>query len=131
MARAGNAAAAVSLHALDAELGARRRALLADLVRAGTAGERSSAHARRSSQRAAQRAGAPRSDAELRARVQGALDRLVSYPRALHVSVEDGVVRLAGWLLAQEREGVLAQVERLPGVISLIDVTTSYRGPAP
>ena len=50
----------------------------------------------------------------------------MSHPRALHVSVDEGVVRLSGGVLAAEREGMLAQVQRLPGVRRLVDAMTSH-----
>lgn len=121
---ASAAAGALAMYYLDPELGARRRALLAELVGSGLPGERRAPRSRaRSLHRVAQRRDDPRSDAELRDRVQAALDRMVSYPRALHVAVDNGVVRLSGLLLAQERESVVAQVERLPGVLKLVDAT--------
>lgn len=127
------AAGALAMYYLDPDLGARRRALLAELVGGGLPGERRAPRARaRSLHRAAQRHADPRSDAELRDRIQAALDRMVSHPRALHVAVEHGVVRLSGSLLAQEREGVLAQVQRLPGVLKLVDATQELaRAPQP
>jgi hypothetical protein len=125
------AAGALAMYYLDPELGARRRALLADLVRGGLPGE-----ARIGRGRGARRAlrsshADPRSDAELRDRVRSALGRMVSHPGALHVSVEDGVVHLSGRVLALEREGLLAQVARLPGVKKLVDTTTAHHAPAP
>ena len=131
MATLGAAAAgALAMYYLDPELGARRRAVLADRVRGGVPGERRAPRARaRSLHRAQQRLADPRSDAELRDRVQGALDRMVSHPRALYVAVHEGVVRLSGRLLAQERAGVIEQVQRLPGVAKLVDATTAYANP--
>lgn len=125
------AAGALAMYYLDPELGARRRALLADLVRGGLPGE-----ARIGRGRGARRAlrtshADPRSDAELRDRVRSALDRMVSHPGALHVSVEDGVVHLSGRLLALEREGLLAQVQHMPGVKKLVDTTVAHQVAAP
>lgn len=120
------AAGALAMYYLDPELGARRRALLADLVRNGLPGERRPR--RRRAYLQATHAD-PRSDAELRDRVQEALDRLVSHPRALHVSVDNGVVRLSGRVLAQERDGLLAQVHRMPGVQKLVNAMTAHQNP--
>src|SRR5205085_7274061 len=119
MASLGAAAAgALAMYYLDPELGARRRALLADLVRGGLPGERRTHGRGRITRRLPMHVSPadPRSDAVLRDRVQMALDRMVSHPRALHVAVEEGVVRLSGRLLASEHDGVLEQVQRMPGV---------------
>lgn len=123
------AAGALAMYYLDPDLGARRRALLADLVRGGLPGE--SRRGGRLGRRVSPPQGAadPRSDAELRDRIQGALDRMVSHPRALHVAVEEGVVRLSGRLLASERDGVAAQVQRMPGVRKLVNATTAHDDP--
>jgi hypothetical protein len=133
MANLGAAAAgALAMYYLDPELGARRRALLADLVRGGLPGERSGYGRGRMARRAAAARMAqmdPRSDAELRDHIQSALDRMVSHPRALHVSVENGVVRLGGRVLASERDGVLTQVQRMPGVHKLVNAMTAHDNP--
>lgn len=124
------AAGALAMYYLDPELGARRRALLADLVRSGLPGERAALRVRRGRRAwVGATGGDPQSDAELRDRVRDALDRLVSHPGALHVGVEDGVVRLSGRLLAQERDGVLAQVQRMPGVQKLVNAMTAHERP--
>ncbi|MBC5781834.1 BON domain-containing protein [Ramlibacter sp. USB13] len=125
------AAGALAMYYLDPDLGARRRALLADLVRGGLPGEARRVGRGRLARRAPLQvpAGDPRSDAELRDRIQQALDRMVSHPRALHVAVEEGVVRLSGRVLASEREGVAAQVQRMPGVRKLVNATTAHDDP--
>ena len=133
MATLGAAAAgALAMYYLDPDLGARRRALLADLVRGGLPGDGRAGgargrHARRAYGR--QTHADPRSDAELRDRIRDALDRMVSHPRALHVSVDNGVVRLGGRLLAKEREGVLEQVQRMAGVQKLVNAMTAHDDP--
>lgn len=122
------AAGALAMYYLDPELGARRRALLADLVRGGLPGERrGAAHARRARLRAGH--ADPCSDAELRDRIRDALDRMVSHPRALNVEVDQGVVRLSGRVLVKEREGVLHQVQRMPGVQRLVNATSAHDDP--
>lgn len=123
------AAGALAMYYLDPDLGARRRALLADLVRDGLPGERRAGHRARLARRATPITTDPQSDAELRDRIQSALDRMVSHPRALAVSVDEGVVRLTGRLLAQERAGVVAQVQRLPGVREVVDAMTALDSP--
>jgi hypothetical protein len=126
------AAGALAMYYLDPELGARRRALLADLVRSGLAGEAAGQRGRgRFPRRAYHRVtqADPRSDAELRDRIQARLGRLVSFPGALEVRVDSGVVRLAGRVLAKEREGLLAQVQEMPGVQKLVNATTAHDRP--
>lgn len=127
----GAATGALAMYYLDPELGARRRALLADLLRGGLPGERHLGRGRaaRHALRAAH--ADPRSDAELRDRVRAALDRLVSHPGALDVSVHEGVVRLSGRVLALERDGLLAQVQRMPGVQRLVDAMKTHQVAAP
>ena len=132
MATLGAAAAgALAMYYLDPELGARRRALLADLVRRGLPGERRAAGRGRYHQRAYLRStqSGPRSDAELRSRIRDALDRMVSHPGALHVTVENGAVRLSGHVLAKEREGVLEQIQRMPGVQKLVNAMSAHDTP--
>src|SRR5205085_10885504 len=82
------AAGALAMYYLDPELGARRRALLAELVRAGLPGEprRRVRPLRRANLRAVPTD--PRRDAELRDRIQAALDRMVSHPQAPLVNVD-------------------------------------------
>ena len=133
MATLGAAAAgALAMYYLDPELGARRRALLADLVRGGLPGDGRTAAGRGRDQRRAYLRSAqsdPRSDAELRYRIRDALDRMVSHPGALHVTVDNGVVRLSGHVLAKEREGVLEQVQRMPGVKTLVNAMSAHDTP--
>jgi len=113
-------------HELDPQLGARRRAVLAELVRKGLPGERRPADrpARRPHLRAAP--ADPRSDAELRDRIQHRLGRMVSHPGALRVDVDNGIVRLSGRVLAKEREGLLAQVQQMAGVQQLVNAMTAH-----
>lgn len=121
------AAGALAMYYLDPELGARRRALLASLVRDGFPDDRRAGRGRFAHRAPLVRLhGDPRSDAELRERVRAALDHMVSHPRALHVGVENGVVRLSGRVLAAEHEGVLEQVQRIPGVRRLVDAVTAH-----
>jgi hypothetical protein len=44
------------------------------------------------------------------------LGHLVSHPGAIEVSVNEGIVRVSGQVLAQELDGLLTQLTRLPGV---------------
>jgi hypothetical protein len=123
-------AGALAMYYLDPELGERRRALLAELVKSGLPGgqrSRRSASVRRSYHRLTQ--ADPRSDAELRARVQELLGRAASFPGAIQVDVEDGSVRLSGRVLAQERDALLQQVLQTPGLQKLVNAMTSHDSP--
>jgi hypothetical protein len=112
------------------ELGARRRALLADLVREGLPGERRMARGpvrRRSHDGAV--FDAPRNDAELRERIERRVGRMVSHPRAIGIDVHDGVVRLSGRVLTQERDGLLRHVQDMAGVRSLVNAMSAHEDP--
>ena len=125
------AAGALAMYYLDPDMGARRRALLAELVRPRTGGERRAAGRARYARRAYFRpaVGDPDSDAALRDQVQSRLGRLVSYPGAIQVSVDNGVVRLTGRVLAAERDGLLAQVQDMPGVQKLVNAMSAHADP--
>ena len=122
-------AGALAMYYLDPDLGERRRALLAELVKGGLPGERRgrTRTVRRSYHRFTQ--ADPRSDAELRASVQELLGRTASFPGAIHVHVEDGTVRLSGRVLAQERDALLHQVLQTPGLQKLVNAMTSHDSP--
>jgi hypothetical protein len=126
------AAGALAMYYLDPELGARRRALLAQLVRSGLPESNRRPQGRgRAVQRAYLRPAVadPQTDAELRERIQERLGRMLSHPGAIGVSVEDGVVRLSGHVLAKERDGLLEQVQQMPGVQKLVNAMTSHDFP--
>ena len=125
------AAGALAMYYLDPELGARRRALLTELVRSGLPGERRNAGRTRMGGRAYLRMtqADPQSDADLRDRIQTRLGRLVSHPGGISVSVNNGVVRLSGRVLAKERDGLLDQVQRMPGVQQLVNAMAAVDDP--
>ena len=122
------AAGALAMYYLDPELGERRRALLAELVRNGLPGERRQPQRTRLPRRAYLRPtyADPRTDAELRDAIQARLGRMVSHPGAIDVSVDNGVVRLSGRILAKERDGLLAQVQQMTGVQKLVNAMTAH-----
>lgn len=123
-------AGALAMYYLDPELGERRRALLAELVRSGLpGGDRHSRGriARRSYHRVTQ--ADPRTDAELRARVQDLLGRAASFPGAIQVDVDSGTVRLSGRVLSKERDALLHQVLQTPGLQKLVNAMTSHDSP--
>lgn len=122
------AAGALAMYYLDPELGARRRHLLAELVRSGLPGERRQVRQRMRAYHRITQAD-PQSDADLRDQIQTRLGRLVSYPGAIDVSVSNGVVRLSGRVLSKEREGLLEQVQQMPGVQKLVNAMASLDDP--
>jgi hypothetical protein len=122
------AAGALAMYYLDPELGAQRRRLLAELVRSGFPGERRQARQRMRAYHRVTQAD-PQSDADLRDQIQTRLGRLVSHPGAIDVSVSNGVVRLSGRVLAKERDGMLEQVQQMPGVQKLVNAMASLDDP--
>jgi len=63
-----------------------------------------------------QREPRPVSDDILLERVRARLGELVARPDAVQVAVEDGVVRLSGEVLPQERDALLLALIGIPGV---------------
>lgn len=125
------AAGALAMYYLDPELGERRRALLAELVRSGLPEQRRAQRRDRLSRRTYHRLtqADPQSDAALRDRIQTRLGRLVSHPGAIDVNVDNGVVRLSGRVLALERDGLLQQVRAMAGVQKLVNAMTALDDP--
>jgi hypothetical protein len=125
------AAGALAMYYLDPELGAKRRALLAELVRSGLPAERRIQRRERLARRAYHRVthADPQSDAALRDEIQTRLGRLVSHPGAIGVSVDNGVVRLSGRVLSKEREGLLEQVMQMRGVQKLVNAMVALDDP--
>jgi osmotically-inducible protein OsmY len=69
------------------------------------------------------------SDAQLRDRVRNRLGQLVSHPGAVHVEVEDAVVRLSGSVLRLEQDGLLTRVRDMPGVRRVINAMSTHDSP--
>lgn len=69
------------------------------------------------------------SDARLRERVRLRIDDLVSHPAAIHVQVDNRVVRLSGRVLATEMHGLLTQVRDMPGVRRVINAMAALDSP--
>lgn len=63
--------------------------------------------------------GEPLPDHELEARVREALAGRVADPGALHITVQQGTVSLRGAVLPGERDGALAAVLGVPGVMQV------------
>jgi BON domain-containing protein len=58
------------------------------------------------------------------------MGHLVSHPRAIEVSVADGVVRLSGQVLAKELDGLLTQISEMKGVRKVHNALTSLTDPS-
>lgn len=58
----------------------------------------------------------PISDAQLGEQVRALLPKLVSYPQAVDVGVQSGIVRVSGRVLARELDGLLMRLTEIPGV---------------
>lgn len=65
-------------------------------------------------------------DAQLRDRLRQRMGRLVSFPGAIHVQVDNHVVRLSGDVLGKELDGLLSQVRDTPGVHRVINALTAH-----
>lgn len=61
----------------------------------------------------------PISDDLVLARVRARIGELVSRPDEIDVSVENGIVRLAGPVAPEERDALLTQLLYMPGVVRL------------
>lgn len=125
------AVGALAMYYLDPQQGAQRRALLGDLLMGGLRSRDAGGQPRRLSRRAYHRIpkADPQRDAELRDEIREALGRWVAHPRAIDVQVENGVVRLSGDVLSKEREGLLLQVLKMPGVQKLVNAMTAHDSP--
>lgn len=75
---------------------------------------------------------AHRHEPRLRQRVEEQLAKLVSHPDAIKVSVEGGLVRVSGFVLAAEQDRLLTTLTQLPGVhrvhnaLSAVDDPTRF-----
>lgn len=136
------AAGAIAMYYLDSTLGRRRRALVRDKVvgAAHDAANLAQAKGRRMVDRARGVVATrnldrtpgtePQSDAQLRERVRSRMGHLVSHPRAIEVSVEEGIVRLSGQVLAKELDGLLSQISDMKGVRKIHNALTSLDDPS-
>jgi osmotically-inducible protein OsmY len=136
------AAGAISMYYLDSTLGRRRRALARDKIVgvAHDAADLAGAKGKRMVDRAKgvmstgnlgrMSSTEPQSDAQLRERVRSRMGHLVSHPRAIEVTVEDGIVRLSGQVLAKELDGLLSQISEMKGVRKVHNALTSLTDPS-
>ncbi|HTI46071.1 MAG TPA: hypothetical protein VMB76_05890 [Casimicrobiaceae bacterium] len=123
---------AVAMFVLDPDRGRRRRALARDkarrFVNRGSAlvdaARRDASHRlnalRARARSITQRGGSP-SDTVLVARVRARLGRVVAHPHAVHVTAEQGHIRLAGPILQREHEALMASVRSVRGVRDVDD----------
>lgn len=136
------AAGAIAMYYLDSTMGRRRRALARDKIIgvAHDAADLAQAQGRRMADRArgALATGSldrtsstePQSDAQLRERVRARMGHLVSHPRAIDVTVEGGIVRLSGQVLAKELDGLLSQISEMKGVRKVHNALASLTDPS-
>jgi hypothetical protein len=125
------AVGALAMYYLDPQEGAKRRALLGELLTGGWQQHKAERATRRMARRAYHRIpkADPQRDAELRDEIREALGRWVAHPRAIDVQVDNGVVRLSGDVLSKEREGLFLQVLKMPGVQKLVNAMTAHDSP--
>jgi hypothetical protein len=116
---AAAALGATAMYLLDPELGAARRRRLLRRASSGTIAPTLAGFGAASNDDA-------RDDALLRERVRSRVGRLVSFPGAIHVQVEQRVVRLSGDVLAKEQDGLLSQVRDMPGVLRVINALSAH-----
>jgi osmotically-inducible protein OsmY len=136
------AAGAIAMYYLDSTMGRRRRALVRDKI-VGVSHDTADfveAKGKRMVDRAKgvmatgnldrTSSAEPESDAQLRERVRSRMGHLVSHPRAIDVSVENGVVRLSGQVLAKELDGLLSQLTGMAGVRKVHNALTTLNDPS-
>lgn len=80
---------------------------------------------------------APCDDGQLRERVRARVAELVSYPDAIDVAIEGGLVCVSGHVLASESDRLLSRLTQLPGVhkvynaLDRVDDATAAGCPGP
>jgi gas vesicle protein len=125
---AGALTGALAMYYLDTRSGARRRRLVRDKLVA--AGHDLSGRAEAKSKRALGRIkgmlvthrldrvsqALPQSDQQLHDRIRSRLGRVVRYPKAVEVFVDQGNVRLRGHVLRREMDDLCREVLRMAGV---------------
>lgn len=122
---AAAAGAAATMYYFDPDMGARRRAALRERMVGGPQYAGRVLVQRGTALKGHERYG----DAQLRDRVRSRLGQLVSHPGAVHVEVEDAVVRLSGSVLQLEQDGLLTRVRDMPGVRRVINAMSTHDSP--
>ena len=137
----GFAAGALVMYYLDARSGGQRRALVRDKVVATShdLAEFAEAQAKHlvdrvkgvvATGRMDRTTGAePQSDDQLRERIRAQMGRWVSHPRAVQVEVQEGRVRLSGYVLRGEAHGLVENVHAMAGVRELQNDLQIHEGP--
>lgn len=69
----------------------------------------------------------PLSDDTLRQRVRARVGALVTQPDNVVIDVEDGVVRLSGFVAPAERDALLETVKEMPGVLRVRSALSTLR----
>jgi hypothetical protein len=113
---AGAALGASAMYFLDPVAGAERRARLRGAAGRSDAWPPKGRH----------RYDTLHDDAQLRDRLRQRMGRLVSFPGAIHVQVDNHVVRLSGDVLGKELDGLLSQVRDMPGVHRIINALSAH-----
>lgn len=138
----GFAAGAATMYYLDPLAGRRRRALVRDQVVA--AGHKAADLAEAKGKRAVDRLKGyavtrrfdrhtphqPESDQQLHERIRSRLGHVVSHPRSVDVTVENGYVQLGGHILTRELDRLLSEVKDMAGVRSINNRLTCHDSPA-
>lgn len=70
-----------------------------------------------------------RSDAQLCEWVRSRLPKLVSYPGAVEVGVESGILRVSGRVLSRELDGLLMRLTEIPGVYKVHNALATLDDP--
>jgi hypothetical protein len=69
-------------------------------------------------------------DSRLRERVRMRVAELVSYPGAIEVQVDEGLVRVSGRVLAGERDRLLSQLTQVPRVYRIYNALVAVEDAA-
>lgn len=130
-----------AMYYLDPQMGRRRRALLREKMESWRhdAGGYTLAKGKRAADRfrgamAETRSGLGlghglASDRQLAERVRSEMGRLVSRSGAVHVDVDNGLVRLSGHILADEREPLVSTLAAMQGVRGVEDRLSVHAAP--
>jgi hypothetical protein len=131
---------AAAMYYLDPTTGRRRRALVRDRAvgASNDAGHYALAQSRRAADhlkgaaargRSLFRRSRPTSDAKLHDRIRAHLGRVVTYPRAIEVDVEQGCASLRGHVLVNEIGALLDEVTSVAGVERVENQLTVHEQP--
>jgi len=124
---------------LDPDMGNRRRAILGDKLvslghLAGWAADKTARDVRNRLNGAVQSIRSrfrdtPAIDVVLMERVRSKMGRAVSHPHAIHVTVQNGRVRLTGEILSEELDDLIRSVSAVNGIKEIDNHLTTYAEP--